>query len=266
MSRFKIVNLLDQLFISICIFLVVYAWINFYVRNLWTTFILSLIFSFAIIFILFYFLDKKQTKARNNKKKIDEINRYHLAYRLLPHDKKLELLKSIIEKNYVVEIKAGLISYTKSNQHHIIINATHIEKLTQNDLINLLEGIGDINADKIEIICNSYTDLKTKIYKDKVITLIDKDTLYNDYFSSADIYPDISNIDNSITKFSWKDFFVNIFSLKKSRSYFLAGFIMIFSSIILPYHVYYLIFGTTFIVFAIICKILPTLKNLRKKS
>ena len=43
MSRFKIINLFDKIFVTSAIFLIIFAWINFYIRDLYTTFILSII-------------------------------------------------------------------------------------------------------------------------------------------------------------------------------------------------------------------------------
>ena len=82
MSKYRIVNLIDKIFISVAIFLIIYAWINFYIRNLWTTFFLSLIFTFAVLFILFYFTEKKQNKLSLNKKNVDDMNKYFLAFLL----------------------------------------------------------------------------------------------------------------------------------------------------------------------------------------
>ncbi len=263
MSKYQIINLIDKLFVSVCIFLLIYAWLNFFIRNLWTTFILSLIFSFAIIFLLFYFLDKCQTKSRLKKKKQDDITLYNLAFQLMNIDKKIELLKSIIEKKYSTSIDNQNIIYTKDNKKHIIVFATDTEKLNQYDFYKILQNINP-NVTEIEIVCNTVSTIKTKILKGKNITIIDKDKLYYDYFEPNQIYPDISNIDTSITKFSWHEFALNIFSPNKARGYFWAGVILLFSSIIIPYYAYYIIFGSVLIIFSIICKLLPLFKKNNK--
>ncbi len=266
MSRFKLFNLIDQLFISICIFLVVYSWVNFYIRDLWTTFILSLVFSFAIIFVIFYYLDRHKTKKINTKKKADEIAKYHLAFRLMSRSQKLELLTSTLSDKPSISLNNDNLTYMTNNKKHLILLATHLEKLTQNDLINLLEGLSNKDIDIIEIICNTCTIINTKLFKDKDIVIIDRDRLYRDYFEASNIYPDISLIDNSITKFNWREFLLNLFKPNKSKSYFLAGFILLFSSIILPYHIYYRVVGTVLMIFALACKLLPKFKKRSYKS
>ena len=100
MSKFKVINLIDKLFITCATFLIIYAWINFYLRDLWTTFILSLIFTFAILFVFSYFLNKKQTRINLNKKQLEEINTQFYVFKLNSTNQKLNLLKEILSKEY----------------------------------------------------------------------------------------------------------------------------------------------------------------------
>ena len=262
MSKFKIINLFDKLFISISIFLIIYAWINFYVRNLWTTFFLSLIFSAACVFVLYYFLNKKQEKVELGKKNTDEMNKSFLVFRLTPRKQKMELLYNLLSKEFNTKLDNGILTYIKDEKKHLVIVATHIERISENDLINLVDEFLDIDVDVIDIICNDVNpNINSKIFVDKKITFITKQKLYLDYFSKYQIFPDNSKIDTSITKLRFKDILNNMFIPQKAKSYFFCGLILIFSSIILPYHIYYIVFGSLLLIFNILCKILPKLKK-----
>ena len=262
MSKFKIINLFDKLFISISIFLIIYAWINFYVRNLWTTFFLSLIFSAACVFVLYYFLNKKQEKVELGKKNTDEMNKSFLVFRLTPRKQKMELLYNLLSKEFNTKLDNGILTYIKDEKKHLVIVATHIERISENDLINLVDEFLDIDVDVIDIICNDVNpNINSKIFIDKKIIFITKQKLYLDYFSKYQIFPDNSKIDTSITKLRFKDILNNMFIPQKAKSYFFCGLILIFSSIILPYHIYYIVFGSLLLIFSILCKILPKLKK-----
>lgn len=262
MSKFKIINLFDKLFISISIFLIIYAWINFYVRNLWTTFFLSLIFSAACVFVLYYFLNKKQEKVELGKKNTDEMNKSFLVFRLTPRKQKMELLYNLLSKEFNTKLDNGILTYIKDEKKHLVIVATHIERISENDLINLVDEFLDIDVDVIDIICNDVNpNINSKIFVDKKITFITKQKLYLDYFSKYQIFPDNSKIDTSITKLRFMDILNNMFIPQKAKSYFFCGLILIFSSIILPYHIYYIVFGSLLLIFSILCKILPKLKK-----
>ncbi|MBE5741553.1 MAG: hypothetical protein E7351_03410 [Clostridiales bacterium] len=247
MSRFKIVNLIDKIFVSIAVFLIIYAWINFFVRDLITTFIISLVFSFAVVFLLYFFINKKQTKISTNKKNLEDINEKHLAFRLMSNEEKLRLIYDIISTQYEKKLDGKT----------TVILATHIEKLSQNDLINIICEV-DEKFDTIEIICNEYQpNIRLDILSGKKIKLVDKNKLYKDYFEKANIFPDLNKINTKINKPTFKEILKNFFLPHKAKSYFFCGLILIFSSIILPYHYYYIIFGTVLLIFAILCKIYP---------
>ncbi len=261
MSKFRIVNLFDKLFISISVFLIAYAWINFYISNLWTTFILSLIFSFACLFVLFYFMDKKQDKLSLNQKKIDNINKYFLAFRLTPRKEKLNILRNILSsENEIIASDDDLI-YEKEGKRHLVIIATQYEKLSENDLLNIAEQYAEYNVDAYDIICNDTALNINKNFSKRSITFINKQKLYTDYFERYSIFPDCSMLNSPISKVRFKDIVKNMFLPHKAKSYFFCGLILIFSSIILPYHIYYVIFGSLLLAFSVACKVIPRFSN-----
>ncbi len=262
MSKFKIINLLDKIFISVAIFLIIYAWLNFYIRDLWTTFVLSLIFSFAIIFLLYYFLNKKQEKVKLNKKSTDEMNKSFLSFRLTPRNEKLNLLFKIFSNEFETKLDNGLLSYIKEGKKHIVLIATYIEKINENDLINLIDEFANFDFDVIDVVCQAVCEnINSKIFLNKKIVFLTKEKLYTDCFLKYSIFPDDSKIDTSITKLKFKDILNNFFLPEKSRSYFFCGLILIFSSIILPYHIYYVLFGSMLLIFSILCKLLPKIRK-----
>lgn len=262
MSKFKIVNLFDKIFVSVSIFLIIYAWLNFYIRNLFSTFILSLIFSSAIIFVLYYFLNKKQERVKLNKKSTDEMNKSFLSFRLTPKKEKLDLLYQIFSREYETKLDNGILSYVKDEKKHIVLIATHIDRINENELINLVDEFVNLDFDVIDIICQDVSqNINSNIFIDKKIVFLTKEKLYTDYFSKYSIFPDDSKIDTSITKLKFRDILKNFFLPEKARSYFFCGLILIFSSIILPYHIYYILFGSTLLIFAIVCKLLPKIKK-----
>lgn len=262
MSKFKIVNLFDKIFVSVSIFLIIYAWLNFYIRNLFSTFILSLIFSSAIIFVLYYFLNKKQERVKLSKKSTDEMNKSFLSFRLTPKKEKLDLLYQIFSREYETKLDNGILSYVKDEKKHIVLIATHIDRINENELINLVDEFVNLDFDVIDIICQDVSqNINSNIFIDKKIVFLTKEKLYTDYFSKYSIFPDDSKIDTSITKLKFRDILKNFFLPEKARSYFFCGLILIFSSIILPYHIYYILFGSTLLIFAIVCKLLPKIKK-----
>ena len=256
MSRFRIINLLDKIFVSCAIFLIVFAWLNFYVRNIPLTFFLSLIFSFALCFILFYIYNNKQTKIKLTKKDAEEIDLNFLAFSLLSTKDKLNLIKTIIEKTTSTSIIKNVIYFEKEGRQTALVVATEFEKLSNHNLVNILSNLPKEKLNEIQIIINANEpNLNLRILKNCNIKLITKLELLNNFFKPSNIYPDKENLNTNFTHQTWKNLLKNLFLPQKAKSYFLCGFILILSGIILPFHVYYLITGTILLFFSILCKI-----------
>ena len=257
MTKYKIINLFDRLFITVSIFLIIYAWINFYIRDLWTTFFLSLFFTFGCTFLIFYLLGRKHEKKSVSKQYQKEIEEKFLAFRLMSKNEKLILLKSIIEKHSDCQLKKESLITTSNEKKHQIMLATHVEKLTQFEVVNLMENL-EKNIDVLKIICCDVDlNFNANIIKNLEVEIITKKKLYDEFFVANNSFPDSSNLTQKTKQKKFMEIMKNFFIPSKSKSYFLCGLILIFSSIILPYHTYYLIVGTILLLFGIICKLQP---------
>lgn len=255
MTKFRIVNFIDKLFILFSTFLIIYAWLNFYIRNLISSLILSICFSFAITFIIFYFAEKHQVKQKLVRQNQAEINKNFLAFKLLQDKQKLNLIRDCLKIDDY-KIANNRLIFSNNNQTYTIIVFTEKNILTQDDLINIISS-HKITTEFLIIICEQYSsDINCKIIKTLDIKLVNKEGLYLDYFKPNNIFPDCSILNDEIIKPNYKMLVKNLFQSKKSKQYFWLGLVLIFSSLILPFKIYYLIFGSAFLVCSILCKLL----------
>lgn len=249
MSKFKIVNLFDKLFITICLFLVFFAWANFYIKNLFATFFLSLILTAGTCFAIFYFYKHKQTKSLISKQKIEDRNKTFLAFCLSNKNEQFEILKQTFGVEKTVED-----FYVCNKDFYFVFNQN--ETLCENDFLNIIANARQHDFENLNIICNKASKLNLNILKGKIISIICKEKLV-ELFNEKHTNINVNNLNLEPEKFCWKDFAINFFNEKKAKSYFVCGLVLLFSSLILPYNFYYIIFGSMLMLFAVICKILP---------
>lgn len=255
MSRFKFVNLIDKLFITICVFLLSFAWINFYVRNLQLTFVFSLFVTFSVCFIMFFIYNKKTTKKHAETAKTEQIETFSLAFKLLPSNEKLALL----EQAFDVKLNTRSEFFLTENNH--IFTCYNGKMLTENEYFAILSKAQNIGFNHLTIIVDDYErQIKLNLLKGKVVEIIDMKNLFA-IVNKKSVKLNTENINLSATKFSWREFALNLFKPNKAKSYFLCGLVLLFSSVILPYNYYYIIVGSMLILFALICKILPKFKG-----
>ena len=171
----------------------------------------------------------------------------------------LEFLKKIfIEFN--PKINYGILFYNTDKSNAIII-ATQLLKLTENDFLNIVQNTQDLKVDNVEIICCESENFNTNILTNKSYKIINKTKLFNLYFKPKNIYPNSSNINGKVLKTNWQTILKNFFLPHKAKSYFICGLVLIFSSIILPFKTYYIIFGSILLMFALICKLKKLTEN-----
>ena len=255
MSKFKIVNLLDKIFINICVFLLCFAWINFYIRDLWLTFFISLICCFAICFLLFYIVGKKQSKTKSATENKDNIEKTLLSFVLLSPNNKNALLKALFNAEKT-DFK-----YFYKNGQNLYFDASTTNELTQQLFYEIIAQSRDINFENLYIICSCCKLTNLSILKSKKVEIIDKNKLFK-LLTETKINLKTDDLNLSESKFSFKDFALNFFAEKKAKSYFVCSLVLLFSSVILPYNFYYIIFGSMLMLFTLICKILPKINNL----
>jgi len=254
MTKYKVINLIDKIFISVAIFLFIFAWINFYTRNLWLTFILSLVFTFACLFLLFYFVNKKTKKNTAHKNELLEIDKCYFGFRLMSLNNQLHLLSTAL-KNQNTKIENEMLTYTENNKKIGIYIATEFETITENIFFNIASKFRDSDIDEIQIICYSFASFNAMLFKNKTFVFIDKTKLYKSLFLPNNVFPFFDDLNTIKKQIKLIDVLSKFFVPHKAKSYFICGLILIFSSIILPYHFYYIIFGSMFLLFSIICKL-----------
>lgn len=253
MIKSRLITFIDKIFLSFTVFLIVYAWINFFVGNLFATFILSLIISSSIIFVFYYFFNRKKTKKLSIINYLKDVEEKFLAFSLLGVKERLKLIYEIASNSYKCEKHKDKIVCFDQTKKIVILTHFNSERLTQFELNKLIAGM--FKYDEIKIICKEKNPaLNLKIFKNPNIEIISKKELYDEWFLKHSIFPETSFLNTEKMKINLKKILRNFIVRNKAKSYLFCGFILLFSSIILPYHLYYLIFGSLLIIMSILCR------------
>lgn len=259
MSKFKFINLVDTLFLSISTFFITFAWVQFFAKNLIISLIFSAFLTCAILFVLLYLKSKKISASHQLTEQNKNLTLFKLAIQTMPNIKLTSNIKKLLPATYQPKCKTGDIYFIKNGITHIITFCFD-ENLTQT---RLLEIVKTKQVDYISIIylnLNSDVEHISKAFKDKKIELISLDSLFK-IFNQKNIIIDTSNIDLSKHKITLKELLKNILARNKSKGYFISGLILLFTSIIIPYKIYYVVFSSILFVLSILCRFKPKGKN-----
>lgn len=238
----KFSKISNILFVTFSIFLITFVWIEYYSRSIKKAIILSPLITIGFILISYpilkYFRSKKLAKSNNIKDK-DQL--------------KLNLLmgNSDAINDYLLNI-FGLSSKQKLSSNLFILEDNslalfYFEKLQfEQDTLNKILRI--YSPTKITIFCLSFAQL---VYPSNTqINLINLDKISSQISSSSLKFPINIELKNN-PKFSLKDIFCIILKKDKASKYLYASMILIFTSLITPYSIYYIAFSTLLLLLSI---------------
>lgn len=261
MSRFKFINILDAVFISVSVFLLVFAWLNFYISNLFLSILASAIVSSCLLFFINFL--KNKSRAKTNEKQSNQLKaeQYATNFQLYSEAQKLKTISKFIDDNYEFKIHTHYLTIPENKTYIFIAN--HVEKVSKSILLNFIKSYIK-KANQIIIFTNEYD--QDALNFSKSISNI-KIKLLNklDFYSLCTLYNvGIKEIiETKQTKRPISQFFKSFFSKKHSKGFFISGLLILFTSLIIPFKNYYIIWGSILIIFSIICR-LPKFKEIDK--
>lgn len=258
MSKFKFVNIIDTVFVSVATFFIVFAWIQFFVKALMLSLLLSIIITISILFVFRWLKTKKYNTKQNQLNTSSRLAHFKLGIQTMPSTQLTALLKKVLPSHYLPKINKGDINFIKDNNNHTF---TFYYSGELNEA-KLLELIKTKKTNNLTIFCSNYNNdvkLIANAFKNKHISLISLDQLF-EIFNSKNIEIDTSHIDLNKHKITLKEIIKNSISRQKSKGYFISGLILLFTSLIIPYKIYYVVFSSILFLLSLLCRLKPSHK------
>lgn len=237
----KFSKISNIIFATFSIFLITFIWLEYYTRSIKKAIFLSPLISIGIILIslpiIKYFRSKKVAKSNSIKDKdqlkinlmmgnADTINNYLLkTFSLTPKQK----------------ISSNIFILEDNNFAFFYFDKEQFEQDTLNTILR------NYIPHKITIFCFSHCQL---IYPNNTeISIITLDKIFSKISSSSD-FPINIELKNK-PKYSLKDIFCIILKKDRASKYLYASIILIFTSLITPYNIYYISFNTLLLLLSI---------------
>lgn len=258
MSKFKFVNIIDTIFLSAVTFFIIFAWVQFFVKNIILSLFISTILATVVILAIRWFKSRKYASKQNQLNRSSNLARFKLAIQTMPSVKLTTIIKKLIPSKYTAKTTKGDITFVKDNLTHTF---TFYYENQLNDT-KLLDIIKSKKASNLTIFCSTFSQdakLVATAFKNKKIELINLEQLY-DICNTHNIEIDTDNIDLNKSKITLKEILKNSLSRNKSKGYFISGLILLFTSLIIPYKIYYVVFSSILFVLSLLCRLRPTTK------
>ncbi len=256
MSKFKFVNIIDTAFLSVLTFLIIFAWVQFFLRNLALSLFVSAILAIALMLGIRWFKSRKYSASQQIIANNSNLIKFKLAVQTMPSAKLCAIIKKLIPQQYLAHTSKGDIIFTKNNQQYTF---TFYYSAPLNDT-KLLELIKTKTTANLVIFCSAYdkdAQMIASAFKNKKVELINLEQLYQ-IFNQNSISINTDHIDLNKTKITLKELLKNSVSRDKAKGYFVSGLVLLFTSIIIPYRIYYVVFSSILFLLSLICRLKPT--------
>ena len=177
----------------------------------------------------------------------------------MPTTQLTNTIKRLLPTKYMAKTYKGDIIFVKNDTENVF-TFYYSSELTEAKLLDIIKTK---QAQNLTIFCANYSqDIKAiaNAFKNKQINLVNLEQLF-EIFNAYDIKIDTSNIDLNKHKITIKELLKNSISRNKSKPYFISGLVLLLTSLIIPYRVYYVIFSSILFALSLICRFKHTIKS-----
>ena len=127
------------------------------------------------------------------------------------------------------------------------------------DLIFIYNNMKSQNFNKLIICTNKITPDAVKLCKkiNNNIILLDGEQTYLKLLLEYNYFPEITQNFDEVEKLSYKDLLAYIFNKKRTKGYFFSSLILLVSSFIVSYNIFYVVMSSLLLILALISFINP---------
>ena len=241
MKKIRISNIFDFLIGTSFLFLVFFVWTRYFVHKIWLTIIISSVLTFFAISIYHIIQTKRQNKKILSENEMKNAHQISTKFLLMTKQEILKEFEKYLSIKYLTKSKSDYLIINDNILRPIFSSAT----ISDRDVIESYTKIKKMNVKKLIIVCQGASTEAKKIAElitdKKVVVLEEFDAFENIY---KPLKFEIPKNANERSKKNIGDYVS--FALKKERTknYLIVAFFLLFSSFILRYNIYYVVFAS----------------------
>ena len=260
--------IIDFIFKFVLVFLLNIIWCTYFIPNSLLAIAVAIILTTTLLFIFnkisYKKHNKKLTSVREEQKILDIKNTFIFMTKeeIVTFFFKLASTKHICTKQKsFIEIESQdkpIISYPIYNQ----------APLNADKVLNIYKTLKNKNIKKLIILTNELTPEVKPIAQNfnfETLILNNKEVYYN-LLKEYEFYPEIKIKAKPKTKNTFKQILAISLNKKKTKGYFLSALFLMFSSLFVSYKIYYLIFSSLLLFFALFSWFNPSFNKIEKSG
>lgn len=241
----KLSGIIDFIFGTTFVFATCFLWTRYFLHNFVLSILLSAIISFCVVLLYILLRRKKTEKALVAKSELAAAHDISTFFLLSTKPETIKAFETIVSQKHSVKTKGNLVIADKVALCPIYTRT----EITDKDVLDSFAKIKNTNIEKI-IICCQNASAKAKdianIITTKQIVIYNEFDAYKYIFKPANfkVEPQLKQKKTSAKQRLLKCAQM-AFNKSRTKSYLMVSFILLLSSFVLRYNLYYLIVATT---------------------
>jgi len=240
----RISNLLARSFL---VFIIAWLWVGFYVRGFFLILLISTAITLVVNYMISFIGKRRNTKRIATKQEREHMQQVILQLKFMTQTQTLALFKRALQPNARKAV----------NQKRFTLKTLfHLSTPTEQDIIKCIKAsptcASESEQSKTIITAESFPPHVIAFTRnlDANIILLDAEAVYTQILAPTQTFPEIKiQTKKKTPRKTLREIRTMAFNRTRTKSYVITGVIILFSSLIVRLHLYYIIFAT--IVFAL---------------
>lgn len=247
MKKYTLSKIIDFIFKTILLFVLFFVWIRFYVPSLTNTLIYSIIGTFMLSIILHQIKMSRFEKEYFSKAEFSKLESFTNEFLFSSQKNNNEFFLKLLQTKHHSVLIQSFIIVNKENNQIALYPYYKTRKLTMDDAKNLSIEAKELKIKKLIICCKSceqeVLNFSKQLTSLKLIVLDQKQTYFK-LLKPYNCYPELKNKLIEENKITLSQLLNVMFQKRRTKGYFVSGTILMFTSFLVPYNLYYVIFGS----------------------
>ena len=260
---YKAISKIFRLFI---IFLISLIWCRYFIKNFTISIILTILLTILIDIILTFIFYTKNKKINLKNSEINKAQNYCNKFIFSEKSYTINFFYNLFAKKFKTTKTTKYIIIENNNSKCVIYPIFKLEDLSTEDLVNAYNTTKKHNPQKLILCVNKANSNVINIANmlDVKTIILDKFQTYQSIYKEFDTYPEEYLIKTEKTTI--KSLLEYGLNKKRTKGYLLASLILLFSSMIVKYNLYYLIVSSILLVLALFSFINPKYNKKLKEN
>ena len=229
---------------SFFVFIIAYLWTSYYLRGFVLAFLVATVITVAVNYAVTFFVNRRTQTKTMTKQRMEHIGEVTLQLKFMTKTQAIALLKAALCEKYNCVASTKKLIVQTDDKVLELFPFFHKGIVTESDIIECIKTKGQDS--RVLIVAESFPPSVAMFVRSLKadIRLLDGISVYNQILAPREIFPKILVEMKKPSKLSLRELKDLAFSRARTKTYVVTAIVILISSLIVRFSIYYIIVAT----------------------